>query len=128
MMSMADGFRERYEAAVEYLLGSLPPGCGMSGREINTGEKHYGVRLPAALRDYYLGVGNLRRLNEAHNRLLAPNRSEFNLLGPLGTAPSLLPREGFSLQAVGRPGEAVEGGRAVERAGRGADQDQPPRR
>jgi hypothetical protein len=69
---MADGYQERYEVAVEYLLGSLPSGCGTSEVSINAAEKHFGVRLPAALRDYYLSVGNLRPLNEAHNQLLAP--------------------------------------------------------
>jgi hypothetical protein len=45
----------------------------MTEQSVCTAEENFGVRLPAALRDYYLGVGNLRSLNAAHNRLLAPN-------------------------------------------------------
>jgi hypothetical protein len=69
---MADNFHGRYEVAVKNLLGGIPPGSGMSERSINAAEEQFGVRLPPSLRDYYLRVGNLRQLNEAHNRLLAP--------------------------------------------------------
>lgn len=67
-----DGFQERYEVAAEYLLGQLPSGCGMEERNLAIAEKHFSVRLPFALRDFYLGVGRLHQLNDAHNHLLAP--------------------------------------------------------
>ena len=67
-----DAFQERYEVAAEFLLGELPSGCGIKERDLETAEKHFGVRLPLALRDFYLGVGRLHRLNDAHNHLLVP--------------------------------------------------------
>jgi hypothetical protein len=44
----------------------------MSEQSIDNAERHFGVRLPLALRDYHLGVGNLHTFNKAHNRLLPP--------------------------------------------------------
>jgi hypothetical protein len=41
---------------------------------IAANEKRLGVRLPEALRTYYEVAGNMRRLNEAYNRLLPPER------------------------------------------------------
>jgi hypothetical protein len=40
--------------------------------EIAANEQRLGVKLPDALRVYYAVAGNMRRLNEAYNRLLAP--------------------------------------------------------
>src|SRR5262249_5362349 len=67
-----DAYREQFRDSVEYLLGSLPSDCGTSERDITTAEEQLGVRIPTALRDYYLSVGNERDLNVAHDRLLAP--------------------------------------------------------
>lgn len=69
---MTDSLQERYEVAVEYLLGSLPPHCGLAEAKLAAAEEQFGVRLPLALRDYYLAVGNLHVLNDAHDHLLAP--------------------------------------------------------
>jgi hypothetical protein len=44
----------------------------MSEESIATAEKQFGIRLPTALRDYYLSIGNFHRFNEAQDRLLAP--------------------------------------------------------
>ncbi len=41
-------------------------------------EARLGVRVPTALRDYYLVAGRERRFNSAHNRFLPPTRWEIN--------------------------------------------------
>jgi hypothetical protein len=46
---------------------------GVTGVALKQCERRLGVRLPAALRDYYLLAGRLDRLNRAHNRLFAPD-------------------------------------------------------
>jgi hypothetical protein len=66
------GFQRRFEEAAGSLLGALPIGCGTPEGGVAASESRLGVQLPAALRDYYLGIGGLRKLNAAHNRLLAP--------------------------------------------------------
>jgi len=74
-LSMADSIQGWYRDAADNLLGSLPSDCGMSESSITTAEKQFDIRLPRALRDYYLSIGNLRGLNDAHNRLLAPKNT-----------------------------------------------------
>ena len=46
---------------------SLPP------RVLAEAEERLGVRVPAALREYYLIAGRERRFNTCHNRLLPPS-------------------------------------------------------
>jgi hypothetical protein len=49
----------------------LLPGHGYPLQTIQKAEQRLGVRLPQALRDYYLKVG-WHRLNRIHNRRLSP--------------------------------------------------------
>jgi hypothetical protein len=72
-------FGERYKAAAANLLGPLDRESGLPDKDLKRAEQPLGLRLPPALRDYYLFVGRLRQLNEAHNRLLPPERWFTNL-------------------------------------------------
>src|SRR6266481_8167056 len=49
--------------------------------KIAAAEKKLGLRLPRALRDYYLVAGRERFLNHAHNHLCAPRDWERRMLG-----------------------------------------------
>lgn len=69
---MAETFADRYAVAALTLLGSVPDGTSMDEQSLARAERHVGVSLPQALRSYYLTLGNLRELNNAHDRLLAP--------------------------------------------------------
>lgn len=40
--------------------------------ELAAAEKRLGIRIPAAVRDYFLVAGRERRFNTCHNRILAP--------------------------------------------------------
>lgn len=70
---MAEAFEDRYLAAAHNLLGSFSDSVGMDESSLARAERQFGVALPAALRGYFLTLGNLRELNDAHNRLLAPD-------------------------------------------------------
>ncbi len=70
---MAGPFEGQYAAAVVSLLGSVPDAAGMDERSLAEAERRFGVTLPAVLRGFYRTFGNLRELNNAHNRLLAPS-------------------------------------------------------
>jgi hypothetical protein len=67
---MNDAFRQKYVAVAEELLLHLPDECGLSEVELAAGEGRLGIKLPLALRDYFLALGKLP-LNVAHNRTLA---------------------------------------------------------
>jgi hypothetical protein len=69
---MAEAFAKRYTGAVRNLLGSVPDAAGMDEQSLSRAERHFDVVLPGALRDYYLILGNLHQLNDAHDRLFAP--------------------------------------------------------
>lgn len=69
---MRNGFKKQYRLAVENLLGPLPENCGLSEQSIARAERALEIQVPTALRDYYLSIGSLRELNDAHNRLLDP--------------------------------------------------------
>jgi hypothetical protein len=69
---VAEAFKDRYAVAALSLLGWVPDTARMDERSVARAERHFGVALPEALRGYYLTLGNLRELNDAHNRLLAP--------------------------------------------------------
>jgi hypothetical protein len=69
---VTEAFEDRYAVAALSLLGLVPDDAGMDERSLARAERHFGVALPEALRGYYLTLGNLSELNDAHNRLLAP--------------------------------------------------------
>lgn len=43
-----------------------------SVEELAAAERRLGIRIPAAMRDYFLVAGRERRFNTCHNRILAP--------------------------------------------------------
>ncbi len=70
--------RTHYRETVEGLFGRrLTAADRTPAGEIEAAERRLGVRLPAALRDYYAELGGFRQLNEAHNRLLGPAELEL---------------------------------------------------
>jgi hypothetical protein len=64
----AEAYRRHYQRLGRPLTGSH----SLGESAINAAERRLGVRLPTALRTYYRVAGRERRLNHAHNRLLAP--------------------------------------------------------
>lgn len=69
---MAPDFAAQYLAAARNLLDFDPNDARASAASVVRAEPRLGVRMPQALRDYYLALGNLSELNQAHNHLLAP--------------------------------------------------------
>lgn len=67
-------FKERYRSAIRSLIGQYYPSDGVSEKNLSAMEMRLQVKIPGALRDYYLVSGGLLELNEAHHRLLHPNR------------------------------------------------------
>jgi hypothetical protein len=66
--------RDRYIDLIRRHLGRGPKRVdGVTGAALKQCEGRLGVRLPAAVRDYYLLAGRLDRLNRTHNRLFAPD-------------------------------------------------------
>jgi hypothetical protein len=69
---------DRYQAMVRRHLGrDTRRGDGCSQATVAKAERQLGVRLPAAMREYYLLAGRLDRLNRAHNRLYAPTELQI---------------------------------------------------
>lgn len=66
-------FRDQYRRAFATLGRPLTPRDGRAESRIAAAERKLGVRLPKALRDYYLVAGRERRFNCVHNRLYAPH-------------------------------------------------------
>jgi hypothetical protein len=50
----------------------LTRSAALPAKELSDQEKRLGVRIPTALREYYLVAGRERRFSVCHNRLLAP--------------------------------------------------------
>ncbi len=67
-------FKERYRSAIRSLIGQYYPSDGVSEKNLSAMEMRLQVKIPGALRDYYLVSGGLLELNEAYHRLLHPNR------------------------------------------------------
>lgn len=63
---------KRYQDAIAALARPLAPEDGEPAESIEAAEARLGIRLPAALRDYYLVAGRFDPLNQAHNRLFPP--------------------------------------------------------
>jgi hypothetical protein len=68
---MAD-FLERYRQAFAFLGRPLRREDGIPQKDLLAAEKHLGLRLPLALREYYQLAGNATDFNCAHDRLLSP--------------------------------------------------------
>jgi hypothetical protein len=62
-------YSTKYRQVIEALAKPLTSEDGVPAAEISAGEHRIGVRLPSALREYYLLAGRLDQLNHAHNRL-----------------------------------------------------------
>jgi uncharacterized protein (TIGR02996 family) len=61
----------RYRTAFAALDRPLTDKAGIPEKRVAEGERRLGIRLPRALRDYYLVAGS-HRFNQAHHRLLPP--------------------------------------------------------
>jgi hypothetical protein len=66
-------FAELYRSASASLGYQLKPRDGLDEGWLKSVEEQLGVRLPTALRDYYLVAGRERRFNQAYSRLLGPD-------------------------------------------------------
>ena len=71
-------FRTSYKRAFVDLGVKLSPKHAVPARQLNVAEKRLRIKLPKALREYYLAAGRERRLNHAFNRLLAPSEWELH--------------------------------------------------
>ncbi|PWU08551.1 MAG: hypothetical protein C5B50_29335 [Verrucomicrobia bacterium] len=67
----AENFEDLYRRTYAILGHSLTSRDGIPLDEFEAAEKRLGIRLPTALRAYYLVAGRERSLNHAHNRLCA---------------------------------------------------------
>ena len=70
---MPKEFKNIYLTAAQNLFGPLPANLGIEEKNLLDTAKDLGVNIPKALHDYYIALGNFKRLNEAHNRLLSPS-------------------------------------------------------
>jgi hypothetical protein len=66
-------FAERYRDAYASLGHELKSRDGLREDRLETAEGRLGVRLPDALRDYFLVAGKERRFNQGNSRFLAPD-------------------------------------------------------
>ena len=66
-------FQDQYRRAYESLGHPLTHREGRSETRIWAVERGLGVRLPKALRDYYLVAGTEQRFNHIFNDLYAPD-------------------------------------------------------
>jgi hypothetical protein len=63
----------KYQRAIKALARSVTSEDGVPAAEIAAGEQRLGIRVPSALRDYYLIAGRFDQLNCSHNQLYAPS-------------------------------------------------------
>jgi hypothetical protein len=63
-------FKKYYRTIYDTFGYPLGECMGMSSTVLDAAQKHLGVHIPPALRDYYLVAGRERRFNTCHNRLL----------------------------------------------------------
>jgi hypothetical protein len=66
----ADSYQDTF-AAFGVRLGS---GDACSTTDIEEAESRLGVRIPGSLKEFYLVAGREKRINQFHNRLLAPEK------------------------------------------------------
>lgn len=67
-------FADSYQDTFATLGVRLGSGDGCLITEIEEAEKRLGVRLPESLKEFYLVAGREKRINQFHNRLLAPEK------------------------------------------------------
>ena len=68
-------FRDQYVDLIRRQLGRDPkPSDGVPEAALKKAECRLGVELPASMREYYLLLGRLDRINKAHNRLFTPQQ------------------------------------------------------
>jgi hypothetical protein len=65
-------YKDYYRTVFATIGCPLTKSTGVPAKVIAAAETRLGVRMPAALRDYYLVAGSERRFNRCHNRLLTP--------------------------------------------------------
>ncbi|HEY1172859.1 MAG TPA: hypothetical protein VGH19_15935 [Verrucomicrobiae bacterium] len=63
----------KYEEMFALLEQPLKGRDGVAEQKITSAEKRLGIKLPTALREYYLVAGQQNKLNRAYNRLLRPS-------------------------------------------------------
>jgi uncharacterized protein (TIGR02996 family) len=86
----------RYRTAFAALARPLTPSNGVPEKRVAQAEHRLGVRLPRALRDYYLLAGRCDRLNQANDRLLPPEDWEL----ASGKIAFLVENQGVALAGV----------------------------
>jgi uncharacterized protein (TIGR02996 family) len=67
----------RYRTVFAALARPLTRKDGFPEKRVAQGERRLGIRLPRALRDYYLLAGRLDRFNQAHDHLVPPEEWEL---------------------------------------------------
>jgi hypothetical protein len=65
-------FKSYYRSSYRTFGYPLTKRMGTPPNVLTTAEKRLGVRIPTALRDYYLVAGREHRFNTSHNRCLPP--------------------------------------------------------
>src|SRR5262245_22826141 len=63
----------KYRKTIETLANPVTTEDGLPAAEVVAGEHRLNIRLPSALREYYLICGRLEGLNRVHNRLYPPD-------------------------------------------------------
>ena len=77
-MARHEPYRDLYADLVRRHLGRGPKAPdGIPEARLKACERRLGVPLPAAVRCYYRLAGRADRINNAHNRLLAPHQLRF---------------------------------------------------
>jgi hypothetical protein len=71
-------FKKYYRSIFQTFGYPLTERAAMSPDVLTAAGKRLGVKIPAALRDYYLVAGRERRFNLCHNRLLPPTKWEVD--------------------------------------------------
>src|SRR5687767_11994054 len=71
-------FKDFYRTVFQTLGYPLTASTALPAGVIATAEKRLGVRVPAALRDYYAVAGRERRFSKCFNRLLRPTKWEVD--------------------------------------------------
>jgi len=71
-------FKKYYRAIFETFGYPLTQGARLPATVLSDQEKRLRVRIPEALRDYYLVAGRERRFSTCHNRLIAPKNWSIN--------------------------------------------------
>jgi hypothetical protein len=66
-------FKQYYRTLHRTFGYPLTGRTALSPKVLTAAERRLGVRIPAALRDYYLVAGRERRFGACHNRLLPPH-------------------------------------------------------